>query len=371
MRARLLRSMLVGAAGTVLLVMMGAVQAQETLKSVKVTDYDRLMASQATNARHHARTATTAAARDARRSELSNMHSAVKAAAAAAAADPDPNTGGPRAPGDLDYHGGAVVTTMRSHLIYVNLASSTACSTAATCWGNPHGFLRDYGQSNMIHIVDQYTNATGNGRYTVSEHSVQVNYPDPLDAKHPYTDNDILNIVHAVVTANDDDGFATGYDNQYHVFLVPGQDECFDSTFSVCYSPDIPASFAFCAYHGSADFKDIGHVLYSVEPFVNVPGCSVRPGTPNGQLIDSTNNTLSHELTETITDPDGTAWYNTDDVGMNGEEIGDECSFFERFPNANGVVSNYFDPSNVTLNGRAYTIQPEYNNAQSACTTTP
>lgn len=361
--------MLVGAAGTVLLVMMGAVQAQETLKSVKVTDYDRLMASQATNARHHARRSNTPAARDARASELSNMHSAVKSAAAAA--DPDPNTGGPRAPGDLDYHGGAVVTTMRSHLIYVNLASSTACSTAATCWGNPHGFLRDYGQSNMVHIVDQYTNATGNGRYTVSEHSVQVNYPDPLDAQHPYTDNDILNIVHAVVTANGDDGFATGYDNQYHVFLVPGQQECFDSTFTVCYSPFIPNSWIFCAYHGSADFTDIGHVLYSVEPFMDVPGCSVRPGTPNGQLTDSTNNVLSHELTETITDPDGTAWYNTDNVGMSGQEIGDECSFYERFADAQGVVSNYFDPSNVTLNGKAYAIQPEYNNAQSACTTTP
>ncbi|HEX4647887.1 MAG TPA: hypothetical protein VH111_03595, partial [Steroidobacteraceae bacterium] len=167
------------------------------------------------------------------------------------------------------------------------------------------------------------------------------------------------------------DGFATGYDNQYHVFLVPGQQECFDSTFTVCYSPFIPNSWIFCAYHGSADFTDIGHVLYSVEPFMNVPGCSVRPGTPNGQLTDSTNNVLSHELTETITDPDGTAWYNTDNVGMSGQEIGDECSFYERFPDAQGVVSNYFDPSNVTLNGKAYAIQPEYNNAQSACTTTP
>jgi hypothetical protein len=67
-------------------------------------------------------------------------------------------------------------------------------------------------------------------------------------------------------------------------------------------------TFAFCAYHSSVQFKDIGHVLYGVEPFQDVPGCSVRPGTPNGQLVDSTNNSLSHELFETISDPDGTAW---------------------------------------------------------------
>ena len=71
--------------------------------------------------------------------------------------------------------------------------------------------------------------------------------------------------------------------------------------------PDNLKSFAFCAYHGGATFRDIGHVLYSVEPFQGVEGCSSRPGAPNGQLADSTNNVLSHETFETITDPDGDA----------------------------------------------------------------
>jgi hypothetical protein len=30
-----------------------------------------------------------------------------------------------------------------------------------------------------------------------------------------------------------------------------------------------------------------------------VLGCQVRPGTPNGQWVDSTNDALSHELFET------------------------------------------------------------------------
>jgi len=30
-----------------------------------------------------------------------------------------------------------------------------------------------------------------------------------------------------------------------------------------------------------------------------------------------------------------------------------------------------FDPSNVTLNGNKYAIQPEYNNADHACTARP
>jgi hypothetical protein len=31
----------------------------------------------------------------------------------------------------------------------------------------------------------------------------------------------------------------------------------------------------------------------------------------------------------------------------------------------------FFDPSDVTLNGKSYAEQPEYNNAQHACTTSP
>jgi hypothetical protein len=44
-------------------------------------------------------------------------------------------------------------------------------------------------------------------------------------------------------------------------------------------------------------------------------------------LIDSTNDTLSHELIEAITDPDLDAWWNSIGFGMFGEEIADECLF--------------------------------------------
>jgi len=123
----------------------------------------------------------------------------------------------------------------------------------------------------------------------------------------PLTDSDIESVVYLVASATG----ATGYGHIYHVFLPPGQDECFDSTDSECYSPDHPTSFFFCGYHSSVDFSDIGHVLYTVEPYQDVPGCQVKPGTPNGQLVDSTDNVLNHESFRTISDPDGTAWWNT------------------------------------------------------------
>jgi hypothetical protein len=327
---------------------------------------DYAAAAEATNARHHAWPANTEAAKTMKITGLSNDHADIAAQAAAMAA---PDSGGPRYPADLQYQGGPVAVSMKNHLIFLH--PNGGC-TIDSCWGDPGRFLRDLFRSDFIHVVDQYTGSTANDRYTVAQEATHINYTPP---NQPFTDADIEAIVHAVVVSREDDdrGFATGYGNEYHVFLPPGQDECFTSTFTRCYSPDKPSTFVFCAYHGSANFPDIGHVLYSVEPFQNVRGCSSRPGTPNGQLTDSTNNVLSHETFETITDPDGTAWWNSLNNGLRGAEIGDECSFiiFIANPNPPPPLLVFLDPSNVTLNGRPYAAQPEYNNAAHACTTIP
>lgn len=351
-----------GLAGTVLLFLLCAtVRSQDLSPGLQVSpsDYDRYVASQAQNVKRHAWPANTPAARSMREMALSSSHDTSVAATNA------PDSGGPRFPADLSYHGGSVVVSMENHAIYLH--PKGGC-TIAGCWGNPERFLRDLGKSDFIHVVDQYIGSTANNRYTVAEERTNINYTPPTN---PFTDTDMLAIVHAVVVSRaEDKHYATGYGHEYHVFLPPGQDECFTSTFTVCYSPDNLSTFFFCAYHGSADFDDIGHVLYSVEPFQDVGGCSSRPGTPNGQLVDSTNNVLSHEMFETITDPDGTAWWNSLDNGLFGQEIGDECSFLIFIPSGNSVAV-YFDPSNVTLNDRNYAAQPEYNNGRHACTTAP
>lgn len=258
-------------------------------------------------------------------------------------------------PGDLTYQGGAVVTHAQSHAIYV-LNQAVHCTTPS-CWGNPEGFLQDLGASDFIHITDQYVGRTDDNRYTVGSHA-SVNFKLP---SVPLTDSDVLAVIHAVASKSG----LSGYHHIYHVFLPPGTDECFDSTFTACYSPDNPYTFGFCAYHSSADFTDIGHVLYSVEPFQNVAGCNDLPG-PNGQTADSTNDTWSHELFETITDPDGTAWYNFSNLGLLFDEVGDECEFLLFTSNA-----DYGNPLTFKMNGKSYQVQTEYSNSAHACTIRP
>jgi len=319
----------------------------EVRLTVSAADYSA--AAAARNVRVHLRPANTPVGRKTSSLAISTTPTGT--------ANLAPDSGGPRFPGDLQFHGGHTVQALQHVAIYLN--PNGAC-TIAGCWGDPEGFLSDLGKSDFIHVVDQYVGSTADDRYTVSSTHVMINYK-PNAA--PFTDAEMLGVVHAVASAL---GTPNGYSNEFHVFLPPGQDECFNLGFKVCYSPDDPKTFFFCAYHGSATFSDsVGHVLYSVEPFQG-NGCDSRPGTPNGVIADSTNNTLSHEAIETITDPDLDAWWNSADNGIFGEEIADECSFL-LFTQA-GV---FFDPSDVTLNGHSYVAQPEYNNAQHACTTSP
>src|SRR6516165_4941518 len=260
--------------------------------------------------------------------------------------------------GTLTYQGGPVMQSAVEHNIYM-FPSNGACPDVAACWGDPKRFLADLGQSEFIHVTDQYVGTTANGRYTVGV-SGHVNYTIP---SKPLVDLDIQTIVHNMVVK---DGQLNGYGHEYHVFLPPGQDECFDTTYSVCYSPDNPATFVFCAYHGSVDFPDVGHVIYSVEPWLDTPDCQAL--LPDGAHFTGQNSILSHETIESITDPDGDAWWNASgNLDLFGYEIGDECQWITF--DSQGVPWFLFD--NVYLNGRQYWIQSEYNNHANGCTDGP
>jgi hypothetical protein len=215
-------------------------------------------------------------------------------------------------------------------------------------------FLNDLNRSSLIHVIDQYVGTTARRRYTVG---TGASFNETIFG-NTVGQNDLLALVHAGAKQ-----FGAGYGHIYHVFLPQGIDTCFDQT-SICYSPDNPDSFFFCAYHGSVDFSDVGHVLYTVQPFENVEGCAVTRPTPNGRLADSTDSALSHELIETITDPDGTGWVSVASAISFGFEVADICVQFS-------LTSPFDDPPVINLNGIPYKVQLEYSNALHACTNVP
>jgi hypothetical protein len=201
----------------------------------------------------------------------------------------------------------------------------------------------------MIHITDAYVSAYGYDRYTVGAGVLAAG-----SLPHVLYDSDLQVLAYEVAAYLQ----VSGYNHIFHLFLPPQQDVCFDPSSGICYSPDNPATFDFCAYHSSVD-TPIGHVLYTVQPYQNVPGCQVLQPSPNGPLVDSTADILGHETFETITDPDGDAWWNAVSLELIGSEIADECQNFS------------FGYGSVRLNQKQYEIQPVYSNILHGCTFTP
>jgi hypothetical protein len=255
-----------------------------------------------------------------------------------------------------------VVRSAQTHNVYIN--------NTPDHWGNPSVFQQHLYSSAIIHVADQYVHSAEEGRYRVGP-SVLMSYTIP---SAPLTvTGDIAAIVHAAAAK-----LGTGLDHIYNVFLPKGVDECMFTGF--CFSPDNPATWSYCGHHSSITFQDIGEVLYTVEPYLDVFGifngtplyfCDVgQPDftlntspTPNGVLIDSMSSLLSHETFETITDPHINPTTNLDYIGWysfnSGDEIGDICQ------------NPYFLYVPFDVSGREYYIQPEYSNTYHACVTVP
>ena len=241
-------------------------------------------------------------------------------------------------PGDLAKGYGAVVTAAQSTNVFVG------CGQAA-CSGDPNRFLKDLFASDFIKVANQYVTPQ-TVRYTVGPSQFLPNYPF---FSNTISENEILAIVHGAARIG-----GAGYGHIYHIFLPRGIDTCFDRT-AICFSPDDQDTFQFCAYHASAEFKDVvGNVLYSVHPFIGTD-CHAPGPSPNGPAVDTLYSGLSHEFFETITDPDGATWLALAQVTA-GQEIADLCT---------GPINA------ITLNGHAYSIQAEYSNAAHACVMQP
>lgn len=110
----------------------------------------------------------------------------------------------------------------------------------------------------------------------------------------------------------------------------------------------------YCGYHTHASLNT--DIKYSFVGNLDRcgAGCEPQSPSPNGSVAaDAMANVMSHELTETLTDPDtGNGWYQNDLK----HEVGDLCNFNfgTTFRVSNGSLAN------ITLNGRNYLIQQLY-----------
>jgi len=246
-----------------------------------------------------------------------------------------------------------VMSSSTAYNVYVT-PDGKKCATEK-CWGNPEEFLKALSGSTLAGVAQQYTKGAASA-YTYGG-SVAVKYS--LAYTNTFYNNDLFTILVAAVKHFK----ATGLNAEYHLFLPPGIDTCFDQ-YGECYSPDNLNSFYFCAYHTAVLAGKGTFIVYSVEPYQNATvtyggqklyGCQdqvVPPGT--NRLQSGTASTLSHESFEAWSDPlPNTGWFNA----PYGVEIGDICA--------------YAYMATEKMGGHSWYVQQEYSNTYHGCADTP
>jgi hypothetical protein len=247
-------------------------------------------------------------------------------------------------PGDLQFFGGRTVQTARIYNVFVD--------SNEAAFSYPSGFEEHLSYSRMSHMLDEYVGATANNRYDWAG-DIAISYT----ILGTLGDGDILTILHDAAVKE----HATGYNHVFNIFLPKGVNYCGSGsliTLGACNASATSPNPAFCAFHGSVVYGDVGETLYNLEPYADTDYCGIENATanptaptPNGLQADSQYSQLSHELFETFTDPDvGQGWYDNN-VGVNGE-IGDLCAFI---------------PQVTNLDGKRYMLQLEYSNKQHGC----
>jgi hypothetical protein len=234
----------------------------------------------------------------------------------------------------ISYHGGPIVTgtTNVYYIWYGNWAGNTAQQILPDLASN-------IGGSPYFNINTTYTNG-GTTHVTNSVHYVSAG-----------SDN------YSQGTSLSDAQIQTVVANQISTGALPKDT---NGVYFVLTSADVNASSGFCTQycgwhtHGTIGGSDIKYAFIG-NPDRCPSACADQTTSPNGNAgADGMASIISHELEETVTDPDLNAWYDS-----RGQENADKCAW------TFGTTSTASNGSlyNMTLGSRQFLIQQNWVNA--------
>jgi len=260
--------------------------------------------------------------------------------------------GGSLGSGNLQYHRGPVELANTVYAIYwVPSGYSVSSGYESLIDRFFTDVAADSGKTSNVYYSDtQYTNSSAQHIAYSSSFGGSVVDTDSLPAsgcRDSYTsvcltDAQIQAEIENVVAAQH---WTANSSTEFFLFTAKGIGSCSGSS---C------AFSQYCAYHSWS-----GSLLYANMPYADtVPAACDSGQRPNGDDADATINVTSHEHNETITDPNGNAWYD-----RRGYENGDKCAW--KFGAQVGSTSS--GQYNQLINGHTYELQMEYSNKSSSC----
>lgn len=266
-----------------------------------------------------------------------------------------------RANNNLSWHGGPVMHTNAVYAIYWLPGSYAGMPSSGPLSTNYQSLINGYfgavghdsGLTSNVYWSDtQYNDSAGFAGYSsIFAGSIVATNAFPANGcRDSYTticltDAQLRTEIQSVVGTS----HPTGLGTEYILFTPKNVGSCFGSSCAFSY---------FCAYHSQIGSGGSGTILYANVPYAAwVPSACGSGQSPNNNDADSTINVTSHKHNETVTDPLGTAWYDT-----RGNEDGDKCAW-----NFGSLLGTSGAEYNQVIAGNHYYLQQEWSNHSSGC----
>jgi hypothetical protein len=246
----------------------------------------------------------------------------------------------------LPYHGGPVLHSNRTHVIFWQPAGSNMQFEAGYT-DLVTRFLQNVAAdshlpTNVYGLSGQYHDSNGAAAYNSSYGGSTLDTdplppsgctlpPGPPLGTGPgwsvcLTDNQLQSEIEHVVGVN---SLPRGSNDVYFLVTPNGFGSCTPDAANNDRGPDscslggsgtdpLRPYESYCGYHS----QTASGLLYAVIPYNAIQGhCQSDNPRPNQNAADPTLSTLSHEHNETVTDPEGDAW-----IDSSGSEDGDLCA---------------------------------------------
>jgi hypothetical protein len=259
--------------------------------------------------------------------------------------------------GNLDYHGGTVMRTNKVYAIYwIPSTFSVSANYKSVINGYFSNVHTANGKKTNVYYSDtQYFDTTGGikNTSTFGGSATDTNAFPASGCSDPFTtfcltDAQIQTELKNVIAAH---GWKVGPKTMFFMFTPKNVGSCLGTACAYSF---------YCGYHSFTTNSSNKVILYANMPYAAWVNCAVpSQPQPNGDDADYTINIASHEHNETITDEQGTAWWDSN----TGEEDGDKCDFI--FGTAIGSTSH--GQYNQAIGTGKYYIQQEWSNHSTAC----
>jgi len=280
----------------------------------------------------------------------------------------------------LSYNGGPVQHAERDYLFFwtpSGHSTASAYRAGLTTWLSEFAALK-YTAGNPFSVNQQYYDNSGAGGthsfvpYAVTYGGTIVDtaaYPAsgcPLGGLSVcLTDAQLAAQLSSYLTSHPT--LPKGINTEYFIMTPVNVRSCFDAGGTSC------SYTSFCGYH-SFTGSGATQIVYADMPWAyNVSGCDVNlafgAGYANADGIDPVVGIFSHELSETMTDPNLNAWIQNGGTD-NGDEIGDKCAYIYGgggYGSTSGLSNNGLGFWNVAAGGDQYLMQLEFDNRISSC----